>query len=210
MPSRFFGVLQGERMKQKYRYFDGKKEVEREYSYIPFRYIIAVLIMLFEVAAVIAIVMLLCVYVPYFYILGYITSFACIIKIVASDDNPDYKVPWLLVVLVLPVVGFMLYFMFYSRTLQKKFIRRLDDLKRRTYKHNDDELINRLRGDNPIAAAQAKMLCDIAETHLFTNTKQEYFPLGEDMHRRLLEDLESAEKFIYMEYFIIEEGKFWN
>ena len=210
MPSRFFGVLQGERMKQKYRYFDGKKEVDREYSYIPFRYIIAVLIMLFEVAAVIAIVMLLCVYVPYFYILCYITSFACIIKIVASDDNPDYKVPWLLVVLVLPVVGFMLYFMFYSRTLQKKFIRRLDDLKRRTYKHNDDELINRLRGDNPIAAAQAKMLCDIAETHLFTNTKQEYFPLGEDMHRRLLEDLESAEKFIYMEYFIIEEGKFWN
>lgn len=126
-------------MKQKYRYFDGKKEVDREYSYIPFRYIIAVLIMLFEVAAVIAIVMLLCVYVPYFYILCYITSFACIIKIVASDDNPDYKVPWLLVVLVLPVVGFMLYFMFYSRTLQKKFIRRLDDLKRRTYKHNDDE-----------------------------------------------------------------------
>ena len=46
--------------------------------------------------------------------------------------------------------------------------------------------------------------------HLFTNTKQEYFPLGEDMHRRLLEDLKTAEKFIYMEYFIIEEGKFWN
>ncbi len=63
-------------MKQKYRYFDGKKEVDREYSYIPFRYLIAVLITLLEVAAVIAIVMLLCVYVPYFYILCYITSFS--------------------------------------------------------------------------------------------------------------------------------------
>ena len=40
-------------MKRKYSYFDGKKEVEREYSYIPVRYIIAVMITLFEIAAVI-------------------------------------------------------------------------------------------------------------------------------------------------------------
>ena len=62
----------------------------------------------------------------------------------------------------------------------------------------------------PAAASQARMLCNIAETHLFTNTKQTYFPLGEDMHPQLLADLSKAEKFIYMEYFIIEEGKFWN
>ena len=67
-----------------------------------------------------------------------------------------------------------------------------------------------LRNENPTAASQAKMLCNIADTHIFTNTKQEYFPLGEEMHKRMLIDLEAAEKFIYMEYFIIEEGKFWN
>ena len=39
-------------MKAKYRYFDGKKEVEREYSYIPVRYILAVFITLLEVVAV--------------------------------------------------------------------------------------------------------------------------------------------------------------
>ncbi|MGM9681651.1 MAG: cardiolipin synthase [Eubacteriales bacterium] len=54
------------------------------------------------------------------------------------------------------------------------------------------------------------MLCSIAEAHLFTDTGQTYFPLGEDLHPQMLEDLRKAEKFIYMEYFIIEEGKFWN
>ena len=197
-------------MKRKYTYFDGRKQVEREYSYIPFRYILAVLITLFEVLAVIGIVTALCYYVPYFYLAAWATEIFCVIRIIASDDNPDYKVPWLLFVLIIPVAGFMLYFMFYSRTLQNRFIKRLDTLKSQGYQYDDSAQIAKLQDENPIAASQAKMLCSIGETHLFTDTGQEYFPLGEDMHQRLLQDLDTAEKFIYMEYFIIEEGKFWN
>ena len=197
-------------MKRKYRYFDGKKEVEREYSYIPVRYILAVMITLLEILAVIGIVTALCYYVPYFYLAAFATEIFCVIRIIASDDNPDYKAPWLLVVLVIPIAGFMLYFMFYSRTLQKRFIKRLNEMKSHTYKKDDGKLFHTLREENQAAAAQAQMLMGIADTHLFTNTKQKYFPLGEDMHRHLLEDLKTAEKFIYMEYFIIEEGKFWN
>ena len=197
-------------MKRKYSYFDGRKQVEREYSYIPFRYILAVLITLFEVLAVIGIVTALCYYVPYFYLAAWATEIFCVIRIIASDDNPDYKVPWLLFVLIIPVAGFMLYFMFYSRTLQNRFIKRLDTLKSQGYQYDDSAQLAKLQDENPIVASQAKMLCSIGETHLFTDTKQEYFPLGEDMHQRLLQDLDTAEKFIYMEYFIIEEGKFWN
>ncbi|MBQ8401933.1 MAG: cardiolipin synthase [Clostridia bacterium] len=132
------------------------------------------------------------------------------IRIIASDDNPDYKIPWLMFVLILPIAGFMLYFLFYNRTLQKRFVKRLQTLKDRGYKKDDSELIEKLHEENPVAASQAKMLCNIAESHLFTNTKQKYYPLGEDMYRDMQEDLRGAEKFIYMEYFIVEEGKFWN
>ena len=96
------------------------------------------------------------------------------------------------------------------RTLQKRFIRRLKELKNRTYQKDDSVLLAELKKENPTAAAQARMLCNIAETHVFTDTKQEYFALGEEMYQRMLPDLAGAEKFIYMEYFIIEEGKFWN
>ena len=197
-------------MKRTYTVQMHDKQVEREYDYIPFRYIIAVLITAFEVLTVLGIVVALCLYVPYFYILAWLTEIGCVIKIIASDDNPDYKVPWLLFVLIVPIAGFMLYFMFYSRTLQKRFIKRLDDLKSQAYRKADAALLAQLREENPTAEAQAKMLCEISESHLFTSTKQRYFPLGEDMFAAMLEDLQKAEHFIFMEYFIIEEGEFWN
>ena len=197
-------------MKKTIQYDVYDKTMEKEIDYIPVRYIIAVFITALEVAVVIAIVIACCYYVPYFYLAAWVTEIFCVIRIIASDDNPDYKVPWLLFVLIVPIAGFMLYFMFYSRKLQKKFVKRMEELKSHTYKQDDAPLMENLREECPQAAAQARMLCKIAETHLFTNTKQEYFPLGEVMHKRMLEDLGTAKKFIYMEYFIIEEGKFWN
>ena len=122
-------------MKRTYAVKTGNKTIERQYSYIPGRYILAVMITLFEVLAIIGVVIALCYYVPYFYLAAFCTQVMCIISIVASDDNPDYKVPWLLIVMLLPVAGFMLYFLFYSRTLNKKYVRRLDEIKNRPYTH---------------------------------------------------------------------------
>ncbi|MBQ8507446.1 MAG: cardiolipin synthase [Clostridia bacterium] len=197
-------------MKRKYSYQVDNKVVEREYNYIPVRYIIAIMLTVLEVAAIIGIVVAMCWYVPYFYLAAWLTEIACVVKIIASDDNPDYKVPWLLFVLIIPVAGFMLYFLFYSRTLQKKYIRRMKDLKDGAYTRDDGPAFAQLREENPLVHAQARMLCKISESHLFTGTRQTYFPLGEDMHAAMLDDLRAAEKFIFMEYFIIEEGKFWN
>ena len=197
-------------MKKRYRYKTVGRTVEREYNYIPVRYIVAVLITLFEILAIIGIVVALCYYVPYFYLAAWITEIACVIKIIASDDNPDYKVPWLLFVMILPIAGFMLYFLFYSRKLQNKFIRRLEELKKAGYEKQDGKELAALMAEDPVAASQAGMLMMISDSHLFTDIKQTYFPLGEDMFKRMLPDLENAEQFIFMEYFIIEEGVFWN
>ena len=183
---------------------------EREINYIPVRYILAGLITLFEVLAIIGIMIALCIYVPYFYIAVGITTFGVEISIIASDDNPDYKIPWMLFVLVIPVAGVMLYFIFGSRKLKKKYIKKLESIKNLSYKKDDTNLLRELHDENPTAENMAKMLINIADTHLFTNTKQTYYPSGEEYHKALLEDLKSATNFIYLEYFIIEEGYFWN
>lgn len=197
-------------MKKTIRYRLQDQPVEKEVNYIPFRYIVAGLITLLEVLAIIGIVVALCYYVPYFYIAAGLTQVACVIQIIASDDNPDYKVPWLLVVLIIPIAGFMLYFLFYSRKLKRKYVKRMAELKHHAYRQDDRSLFADLRQENPMAHSQAQMLCNIAETHLFTNTKQTYFPLGEDMFDPVLADLRRAEHFIFLEFFIIEEGQFWN
>ena len=198
-------------MKKKLRFrYDANTTVEREVNYIPIRYIVAILLAVAETAAILAILVLMAKYVPYFYLMMWSTEIACIITIIAADEAPDYKIPWLLIVLVVPVAGFMLYFIFGSRKLKKKYVRRLDDMRHQKYHANTPALLQQLREDAPIIESQAKMLTRIADSNLFTNTAQQYFPLGEDMHPSLLRDLRSAERFIFMEYFIIEEGLFWN
>ncbi|MBE6604593.1 MAG: cardiolipin synthase [Ruminococcaceae bacterium] len=197
-------------MKRTYQYQAGNKTVTREINYIPVRYIIAMLLTVFEVLAIIGVVVLLCYFVPYFYLAAWATEIACVIKIISSDDNPDYKVPWLLFVLILPIAGFMLYFIFASRKLKGKYVRRLRDLKSLSYEKDDSAAFSALYGEDRVAHNTARMLCSIADCSLFENTKTTYFPLGEDMMAALLRDLAEARSFIYMEYFIIEEGKFFD
>lgn len=202
--------LCGEMMKKKVIYRDKGKTVEKELNYIPVRYFIAIAISLFEIFSILGIVVFLCYKIPYFYVAAWLTQIFCVVRIASSDDNPDYKVPWLLIVLTVPICGFMLYFLFYSRKLKRKYVKRLGDLKNSAYKKDDTSEFEELSSENTVAASHAKMLCNIAETHLFRNTSQTYFPIGEDMHRSLLTDLKCAQKFIFLEYFIIEEGIFWN
>ena len=197
-------------MKKKIIYNINGEKSEREYNYIPVRYILAILITVAEVCAIIGILCVLCYYVPYFYLACLSTQIACVIKIISSDDNPEYKVPWLLFVLILPIIGFMLYFLFYSRSFDKKFIKKIKTLHHETYYYRDEENFNALAETDHAAFRQAKLLCSLSDSRLFSGAKQEYFPTGEAMWESMLEDLKNAKRFIYMEYFIIENGIFWD
>ena len=92
-------------MRKKYKIHINGKPIQREYMVIPLRYIIALLIMITEITAVIGIVVALCYYVPFFYLAALATQVYCVVRIIASDDNPDYKLPWLLFVLIIPIAG---------------------------------------------------------------------------------------------------------
>ena len=153
-------------MKGKLRYIKEGRTVEKEVNYIPVRFILAIVFAILETAAVIAAVIACSYYIPYFYLLVWVTEIAVVIKIIASDDNPDYKVPWLMVVLLIPVAGFMMYFLFYDRKLHKRFLRRLDAMKSIGHKPDDSRLFAGLAEESLEAHNQAKMLCNISESHL--------------------------------------------
>ncbi|MBQ8394160.1 MAG: cardiolipin synthase [Clostridia bacterium] len=197
-------------MKKRIEYNVYGKKISREYTYIPVRYIWAAFVTLLEILLIIASVVALCYYVPYFYLAALVTQVMCVIALVSSDDNPDYKVPWLLIVMLIPIAGFMLYFLFYSRTLSKNYVKRLEEIKQRKYTDGTDFIFRRLKEENIEAGNQAQMLCKIADTHVYPEKELTYYPSGEALFAAMLEDLKKAEKFIFMEYFIIEQGKFWD
>ena len=183
---------------------------EKEINYIPVRYILAILITVLETLAVLGIVILCAIHIPYFYIAMFLTEVFCVLKIINSEENPDYKIPWLLFVLIVPVAGFMIYFMFYDRKLSKKFIKRVEKIHSQNVHTTDEKILTKLEKQDRKAFLQANHLCKLSDTHLYQNTNARYFEMGEKMFASMLQDLEKAEKFIFLEYFIIEEGIFWN
>ena len=197
-------------MKKSIKIYENGKYVEREINYIPFRYIISIMMAIFEISAIIAILVLLALFVPYFYILIYITVVVIILKIIASDENPDYKIPWIVAVIALPIVGMMLYFMFSKRKLPNKIIKKLQIIDQQINYQKSDCNFEALKIENELLASQALNLCELSKTNLYKNNIVKYYPLGEDMFKDILNKLKEANEFIFLEYFIIDQGIFWN
>ncbi|MDE6660333.1 MAG: cardiolipin synthase [Anaeroplasmataceae bacterium] len=189
---------------------DPIRKKERELSYIPVRYIIAILFVVLETLAVIAVMTFLTIYIPYFYFAVIATQFGVAIAIINRKDNPDYKLPWLFFVMLIPIVGFMLYFMFYSRKLTKKQSKRIKNLIKQKIEKDDTSILSSVSQNNEIIASQAVLLNKLSDSHIYANTDIQYYSLGEELFAAMVEDLRKAEKFIFMEYFIIEDGLFWN
>ncbi|MCH5155426.1 MAG: cardiolipin synthase [Clostridiales bacterium] len=189
---------------------NGKTDVEREVNYIPFRYIIAILFVIAETAAIIAGVVLLTMFFPYSYISVVVTQIGVAISIIGRNDNPDYKLPWIFFVLLIPIIGFMLYFMFYSRKLSKKQRKRIKRFMSERVDKDDTTELETIKNTDTAVASQAHALKVLSDSHVYANTDIKYYPLGEHLFAAMVEELKKAEKFIFMEYFIIEEGHFWN
>ncbi len=195
-------------MKRKIIITQNGKSTERQINYIPLRYIISVLLILFEILSVLAVMTLLSIYIPYFWVAEIVTQAGCIISIVGRRDNPDYKLPWLLFVMAVPVVGFMCYLMFYSRKLSKRQLKKLQRTQNiKIKKDNTEELMSIF---DSFARSQSILINRLSSANLYKNTDIQYFPLGEHYFLALLNDLKEAKEFIFFEYFIIEQGLFWN
>ena len=183
---------------------------KRPKKYLPFRFVFNILLILLEIALVMTLMVLLSIRNLYSIVAEVVTQLAVAISIIAGTDNPDYKVPWLFFVMLLPVVGFMCDFMFYSRKLSPTQRSRLKLIYTESTAFKDGKDADTLALQSEDAYSQAVMLKRLAGTHIYTDTRVTYYPLGELLFPALVEDLKKAQKFIFMEYFILQEGKFWN
>ncbi|MBR3803869.1 MAG: cardiolipin synthase [Clostridia bacterium] len=187
-----------------------KKFILKKIKYIPLRFTFAMLLIIAEILAIIGIVVVMCYFVPYFYLLALLTQVSCVIKIIASDDNPDYKVPWLFIVMLIPIAGFMPYFMFSERKLSSRYRKRLKDLYSATHGYNDDFSFSKLKEQDLTAYNQFSMVKKISGACLFDNPSLKYYGDIELLRKDLLVDLENAKNFIFLEFFIIQKGVFWD
>ena len=124
---------------------------------------------------------------------------------------PESKVTWLLFAVV-PVFGFLLYLMIGERRLSKKEIQQLEKMDSMKFREdNSYDLRVQLKQENKSAFGIVKSLLSMDHNaDVYDGTASQYFPLGEEMFEAMLDDLRSAKKFIFLEFYIIDPGVMWN
>lgn len=131
-----------------------------------------------------------------------------VLEIVNKWTNPANKLSWTFIILLSPMVGLMLYTTFGRSELTKKTERRLDTIVKEVgaYFYQTPEIKEDLKRKDKAVLGQSKYINDWGGYPIYRNTQTKYYRSGEEMFPDMLKELEKAEHFIFLEYFIIEEG----
>jgi len=138
-------------------------------------------------------------------------AIAAAVNIQSTPASASYKLAWTLLVLAVPVAGMILYIL-WGGNIQSK---RLDLLpvKPPPCREEDREqsAVNqaRLAEALPNWSRASQMLAG-RDFLLYRDTAVTYFPSGTDFFRDAAEKMSRAEKFIFLEYFILAEGRLWD
>ncbi|WP_250278843.1 cardiolipin synthase [[Clostridium] colinum] len=180
------------------------------------RAVILLLAFFVQIALILFVVVKFQEYFFYFYLIGILFSIMILLFLINSNMNPSYKIAWIIPIMLFPQLGWIFYALFssgrFSKVTKKKqkkyYAKHIDDLSKVILK--DKKILNKLEEEDIVAMRQAKYLIDYGESQVFKNRQSNYFKVGEEYYKVFLEELEKAEKFIFMEYFIISEGKMWD
>ena len=130
-----------------------------------------------------------------------------------QDMNNSVRIPWLVVTALAPVLGVLLFCYTKEDVGHRMLKKRLMELEGQTRSQlpQPKKASKALDADCPGAASLAQYLRGRGGGFpVYENTQVTYFPSGEAKFAALLPQLESATQYIFLEYFIIDEGLMWG
>ncbi len=138
-------------------------------------------------------------------------SLAMVVWLVRKNDNPAYKTAWIIIILVFPLCGGILYLVwgntpFNSKRRRYRFAPAAPDFSGVCAPPADD----RLAASMPRYARGSDYIRNITKMPVWGDTATAYFPLGEHQFAAMCEAIAGAQKFVFLEYFIIAPGKMWD
>lgn len=180
-------------------------------SLIFHRTALVALLLLVQVAVLVVMMQQFSSYFVYFYWTCVVLSVLVVLWIVSNRSDPGYKIAWIIPILIFPVFGGLVYLLFGGNRLSQRVQRKMRVM--------DHQMLDTLAPDfkaevlEPMgrdAVNQAYYLEQYAHCPVYQNTLTDYYALGDDVFPDMLAELERAEKYIFMEYFIVQPGRFWN
>lgn len=144
--------------------------------------------------------------------LSTVLALITVFYIVNRAGNPSYKILWIIFILAIPIFGVTAYmFLGGGRVFPhvKKKMNRCETKYKNKLPKNA-EVHDTLRYSDGIHSRQAEYLSCESGFPLYKNSSCEFLAPGEEFFPRFLEELEMAERYIFIEFFIIAEGKMWS
>ena len=135
-----------------------------------------------------------------------------ILYVVNKDENPSFKLAWIIPITVIPVFGTLLY-LFLELQWEGKIINRrlrenISDTQQ--YLKQNPRYMEQLAKTSRSNANLAAYIENSGSYPVYGNTNVKYYPVGEEMFEDMKKELEKAKRFIFMEYFIVERGEMWD
>lgn len=141
-----------------------------------------------------------------------IISIAVSLYVISKRTKGAFKLTWVFTILIFPVFGGLLYLYFNFQTTYKKSAKITESAEKSTipYLKLPGTAYERAEKEIPHLMPQVNYLSNCAGYPIYDGTETSYYSPGEEMLKALLPELKKAEKYIFLEFFIIEEGKMWN
>ncbi len=134
-----------------------------------------------------------------------IFSIIVAISIVNRPMNASFKLTWIIFIIGVPIFGALFYFILQSnietRRYRKNFQKQAEKL--RQYGHTSSKLLSVLEKEDKDQLKLAHYMSQHVGYALHGNSDATYFPSGEAKFEALVEELRKAEKYIFMEYYIV-------
>lgn len=141
-----------------------------------------------------------------------ILSILVILYVISKRDKGAYKSAWILLILTFPLFGGLFYLLFTCQSSKKRIAKEIDRLQTQS---RDLYLLPGTGYDQAAAEMghvfpQVRYLQNFVGFPVYQNTRSEYYPCGEQMLQGLLPQLRRARRYIFLEFFIIQEGTMWS
>ncbi len=139
-------------------------------------------------------------------------SLLMVLHIVSKDENPSYKIAWIILIMALPLFGGLFYLVFGNKRPSKGMRQLIDSEHKKIAEllDLDEEILDEIANIDKRVMGIFKYLQKKNSFPVYKNTESTYYASGEAMYKDMIFELERAKEFIFLEYFILEEGKMWD
>ena len=165
-----------------------------------------------EVIFIITIVMRLNEYAEIINLFTRILSGILVLRLYASDKTSSMKMPWVILILIFPIMGVGLYLLIGLNGGTHKMRERYAEIDSKLLPMLPDnqECLSRIKEKIPKAGNIASYIQRNSWYPIYQNTDIKYFDEAVKGLEAQLEELAKAQKFIFMEYHAIEDAEAWH